>query len=159
MGTIQSILTIGGIILLTLLMLSYYKNEGTHTSISLENEAIITGTGVAQSMLDEIQGKAFDEKTLTTSVSNPNDLSSSLGKDSGELNPSTFDDVDDYNNCTIGDTLAKLGVFTSSIRVHYINNMDPGTITITKTFSKRIDISVVNNYLTDTVKLSQVISY
>ncbi len=159
MSTTQTLLTIGGILLLTFLILSYYRSSGTQTEISINNEAIITGTGIAQSLFDEIQGKAFDETTTTASVSDANNLSSSLGKDSGESLRSSFDDVDDYRKYTTNDTLNKLGVFLSEIDVNYVSASDPDVISYSRTFAKRVDITVTNDYLTDTLKFSQVISY
>lgn len=159
MSATQTLLTIGGILLLTFLILSYYRSSGTQTEISINNEAIITGTGIAQSLFDEIQGKAFDENTTTASVSDPNDLSSSPGKDPGESLRSSFDDVDDYSAYATNDTLNKLGVFHSDIDVHYVSASDPDVNSYTRTFAKRVDITVTNNYLTDTLKFSQVISY
>ncbi len=159
MSTTQTLLTIGGILLLTFLILSYYRSSGTQTEISINNEAIITGTGIAQSLFDEIQGKAFDETTTTASVSDANNLSSSLGKDSGESLRSSFDDVDDYRKYTTNDTLSKLGVFFSEIDVNYVSASDPDVISYSRTFAKRVDITVTNDYLTDTLKFSQVISY
>jgi len=159
MSATQTILTIGGILLLTFLILSYYRSSGTQTEIGINNEAIITGTGIAQSLFDEIQGKAFDENTTTTSVSDPNSLSSTPGKDSGESLRSSFDDVDDYRLFTTNDTLSTLGVFRSDIDVHYVSASNPDVISYTRTFAKRIDITVTNDFLTDTLKFSQIISY
>lgn len=145
--------------LLTWLIISYYKSSGTQSEININNEAIITGTGIAQSIFDEIQGKAFDENTTKSFVSDANSLASTPGKDSGESLRSSFDDVDDYNGYVSSDTLYKLGVFQTDVLVNYVSASNPDIISYSKTFAKRVDIKVTNDYLTDTLKFSQIISY
>ncbi|UCH64586.1 MAG: hypothetical protein JSW63_08120, partial [Ignavibacterium sp.] len=61
------------------------------------NTAVIAASSVAQSMIEEIQQKAFDENTVSKSVLNDANLTdlSYLGPDKGEFNNTQFDDIDD----------------------------------------------------------------
>lgn len=55
---------------------------------------------IAQSLLNEIQNRAFDEESDKAGgiVRCQTDCSTSMGADSQETDRSQFDDVDDYNN-------------------------------------------------------------
>jgi hypothetical protein len=127
----------------------------------LNNEATISAAGIGQSLLEEIELKDYDEKTISNIVTDPDSLTSSysLGKDFGETTHYTFDDFDDYNGYTKIDSLDRLGVFSTKIEVYYVTTMAPDTKILSKTFSKRINISIANEYLTDTIVFTRVMSY
>ena len=158
---IQQMLVIGGVLLLSYLALSYHSSTGYQTSATLYNEAVITGTGIAQSFMEEIQSKAFDEKTTAGTVDSPDSLTNpfDLGPESGEPNATKFDDVDDYNDYRTTVTHGRLGDFDAVVNVFYVNTMSPGSKNFARTFSKRVDIYVITYVLKDTLKFNQVISY
>lgn len=161
MSTGQSMLVIVGLLLFSIFMLTVYRSSTARISLTLLNEATITATGIGQSLIDEIQVKAFDEKTVGTSISTPDSLtpSGSLGKDTGETLLTHFDDVDDFHNYTRTDSLSRLGAFNSKVTVSYVQKFTPEVKTTTRTFSKRIDVFVMNQALTDTIKLYHIITY
>lgn len=161
MGSSQLILVLGGIVLLSILSMNYYNANRTKQNADYYNQALITGTGIAQSLLDEIMSRAFDEKTRTKAQTTTDSLtiSGSLGPDSGEGNVNAYDDVDDYKNYTRQDTLGILGMFRSSVNVYYISTFSPNSPTTTRTFSKRVDIKVTNAWISDTIKVNHIISY
>lgn len=161
MNTGQSLMVILGILLLTIFILTVYRASTARITISLMNEATITATGLGQSLIDEIQVKAFDEKTVGASISTPDSLtpSGSLGKDTGETLLTHFDDVDDFHNYTRTDSLSRLGAFSSKVDVYYVQKFTPETKSLVRTFTKRIDVYVTNFSLTDTIKLYHVVSY
>lgn len=158
---IQQFLVISSIVALTYVILTFNNNHGIQTEWELNNEAIISCTGIGQSILDEIELRAFDEKTIAKTITTTDSLtpSSLLRKDSGETSHYTFDDIDDYNGYTQIDSLSRLGVFTTSIEVYYVNTMFPDTKIFNKSFSKRINIYVTNEYLIKPVLFSKVLSY
>jgi hypothetical protein len=127
----------------------------------INNEAILTATALAQGMIDEISTRAYDEKTKTSGVTVADSLttSGSLGPDSGESSVSLFDDIDDFNNYTKTSGLQRLGNFVFKVNVYYVQNLLPDTKILTRSFSKRIDVAVYNQYLPDTLKLKTIISY
>ena len=161
MHGIQNILVIGGLALLTSLILTFNNSRIHKTEFILENETIFTGTGIGQSLLDVIQTKSFDEQTISKSFTSPDSLtpSGSLGTDASETSESLYDDIDDYNNFTKTDSLGVLGNFSTKIKVYYINKLSPETKSSTPTFSKRIDIYITGLYLSDTIKLNNILTY
>ena len=161
MYSVQRILVIGGILLLTTLILNFHRANSYQTTLALYNEGLISATGIGQSIIDEIQTRAFDEQTVSKSISTTDSLTTAalLGPETGESGPALFDDTDDYNNYQRNDTLSRLGVFTTQVQIYYVPKMNPSSKSLSRTFTKRIDISVTNAYLTDTLKLNHIIAY
>ena len=158
---IQTLLVIGSLIALTYSILTMNTSQSVQAGFQLNNEAMISATGIGQSLLEEIELKAFDEETISNTITDTDSLTSSfsLGKDSGESTHYTFDDFDDYDGYTKTDSLSRLGTFSTEIEVYYVNTMAPDTKVTYKTFSKRIDILVSNEFLLDTLVFAKVISY
>jgi hypothetical protein len=154
-------MVIVGILLLTVFILTVYRASTARITISVLNEATITATGLAQSLIDEIQIKSFDEKTISQTITSEDSLTAvgSLGPETGEILVTQFDDVDDYKNYTRSNSLSRLGTFNSRVDVYYVQKLNPETRSSVRTFTKRIDVFVTNFSLTDTIKLSHVVSY
>jgi hypothetical protein len=164
MIAIQQILVIGGMFLLSYLGLSLHSSDSSQSSATLYNEAVITGTGIAQSLMEEIQRKAFDEETVSGLglIDSPDSLSLAmyLGPETGETSRTQFDDVDDYHNYTTTAAHDRLGDFQTAIKVYYIDKMSPNSHSFGRTFSKRVDIYVHTYMLKDTLKfINNVITY
>jgi len=157
----QQILTIFAIAILTVLIINIYKSQGSKEEMLFGNEAIITGAGIAQSLINEIQVKAFDEKTVSRGYSIADSLThpNLLGSDAGEYVSTQFDDIDDYNNYTKSDSLDRLGLFNLKVNVYYINKLMPDVKSYVQTFTKQIDILLTNFSLPDTIRFHQVIAY
>ncbi|MBU2507022.1 MAG: hypothetical protein KJ799_09895 [Bacteroidetes bacterium] len=157
----QQMLVIGGLLILSYLMLTFYNVRNDQTSFSLFTENVITGTSVGQSLIDEIQTKSFDEKTISSAVTSADSLTSvnSIGPDAGETNKSKFDDVDDYNGLKYSVSTNRIGTFSLSSQVYYVQNLNPNTKINQRSFAKRVDVSVTNPLFEDTLKFSTVISY
>jgi hypothetical protein len=159
----QQLLVLGAIVLLSIFILRVYTTENSNTKNTVTNAAIIKATGVAQTLLEQIQTEAFDSATVSKSVSTTSALTpvSGLGPDPGETSFTKFNDVDDYNNYSEIDTIGSTDIFNVKVRVSYATKMNPDVPSSVPTFSKRVDISVYNKYLNliDTLKLSKVISY
>ena len=154
-------LTIGGLALLSVLMLMFFSSSGVQFDTKRSNEAVITATGVAQSLIEEIASKAFDEKTIAHTMNKTDSLTlaNSFGRDAGETNRLLFDDIDDYDKFTDKDSLGGLGVFDYRIEIHYAQKFNPDIISLSRTFTKRADIFVTNSYMKDTLKLTYVYTY
>lgn len=158
---IQTFLVMGSLIALTFTILTMNRSQSYQSTLEINNEAIITATGIGQSLLEEIQLKVFDENTIDSVVTDVNSLTSPLylKNESGESTQYLYDDIDDYNGYKHLDTLQRLGVFTTDVLVYYVETMNPDEKLTSKTFSKRIDIAISNEYLLDAVVFSKVISY
>lgn len=158
----QQALTIAGLTFLTVLMVNYYNANSFQQSAAYYNEAVITATGIGQSLLDEIKSKAFDEKTILASVDDPANLtlSGSLGPEAGESNSNLYDDLDDFNGYTQVVPTSRLGDFTVRSKIIYINPDNPSSYSSTQTFAKNVQVWVSNTYLgTDSLSLNLIVGY
>ena len=57
----QQFLVIGGILILSYLSLTFFRSNSTQTDSNYNNEVIIMGTGIGQSMLEEILTKDLND--------------------------------------------------------------------------------------------------
>src|ERR1017187_3867363 len=154
----QQLLVLAAIILLSVFILRVYTTQHNNTKNIVTNAAIIKATGIAQTIIEQIQTEAFDSATVSKSVTSTALLTpvSGLGPDPGETNVTKFNDVDDYNNYTETDTIGTNDLFNVKVNVSYATKMNPDVTSSVPTFSKRVDVSVYNKYLNliDTLKLS-----
>jgi hypothetical protein len=157
----QMMLSIVAMIFLSMLILNVHSSTSDKLIILYSNESVIEATGIVQAIFEEIQTKAFDEATTTTAVKE-RDLFTpvlSLGKESGEVVYSDFDDIDDYNNYTLTDTANVMGTFSLAVLVHYVEETAPYDTTNTRTYMKRVDISINNASLPTILTFNKLISY
>jgi hypothetical protein len=136
------------------------KDEAMYNS-----QGIVTATTVAQSLMQEILTKRFDENaaanikdsTQFTPVNN-------LGCEAGEspTNPTTLDDIDDYKSYTPS-VATDLGQFKVQCSIYYVSSTAPDSKSTIPTFMKRIDVKVKNGYVPNTadssLTLSRIVSY
>lgn len=158
---IQTFLVIGSLVALTYTILNINNKTGIETNMQLNYEAVISGTSIGQSLLEEIAVKSFDERTISKRMTSKDSLTinSLLGKDAGEVSVKDFDDLDDYNGYIKRDTLSRLGIFSCNITVYYVVTLSPGTKSTSRTFSKKIDVIVSNKYLADNLFFTKIASY
>jgi len=118
----QQLLVIGALIILGSLVLTFNRSTQNVNANNYFNIALIDATASAQSLIEGIQTKAFDERTVSASVSSASELTAvgSLGADAGESLITQFDDVDDYKNYTEVDTFEQFGQFALSVQVNYV---------------------------------------
>ncbi len=161
MGSAQMILLMGSLILLVILSINFYSSYRSKSEIDIYSQALITGTGIGQSIINEIQTRSFDQKTVTKAITSTDSLTAvgSLGTESGETLVTNYNDSDDYKNYIRYDTLGVLAIFKTRVDVKYATKMNPDLNSLSKTFTKRIDVFVTNTYLQDTLKLKHVITY
>ncbi len=161
MSGAQHLLAIAAILLLTTLILNVHRSTGEKILITYTNESVITGTGVAQSLMDEITIKAFDENTVFHPVFDADSLTAvnSLGADLNEYLRTDFDDVDDYQNFQDTVTTDRMGEFNVKVLVAYVNPNDLESLSSVRTFTKRIKVMVTNFNLPDTIRLSHIVGY
>lgn len=157
----QQLLVIGALIILGSLVLTFNRSTQNVNTNNYFNIALIDATASAQSLIEGIQTKAFDETTVSASVSSTSELTptASLGRDAGETVTTQFDDVDDYKNYTEVDSFQQFGAFSLSVQVNYVQKYSPETISSTPTFLKKVDVTVTNPFLVDSLTLSRIISY
>lgn len=161
MNSGHMLLTIAGILLLSNLILNVHRANTERMIATYTSESVINASGLAQSIIDEIQTKAFDENTITTAVSKTELLTpvKNLGPETGEVKNTDFDDIDDYNNYTTKITLDRMGDFDLKVKIFYINTSNPYNKSSSSTFSKHVEVLVTNYSLLDTLKFNHIISY
>ncbi|MFA4924799.1 MAG: hypothetical protein WC557_11450 [Ignavibacteriaceae bacterium] len=157
----QQLLIIGALIILGSLVLTFNRSTQNVNANNYFNIALIDATASAQSLIEGIQTKAFDENTVSASVSSTSALTAVglLGPDAGETVAIQFDDVDDYRNYTEIDSFKQFGVFSLSVQVNYVQKYSPETVSSAPTFLKKVDVTVTNPFLVYSLTLSRIISY
>lgn len=155
MSNIQSILAVGSIFILSLTSMSFNSALLQSNTVEIENKVYLTAFSLADDVIEEMKGKAYDENTLTFPTVNRSTLtaSGSLGKESGETYP-YFDDVDDYNNLTFNADEPHAEKYTISSKVYYVSETNSDSKSTTQTFHKRVDVTVSSPYLKNSVVLS-----
>ena len=159
MNTGQSLLSIGAMMLLSILVLRV-NNNFTDTSTVLQDSKLgILATSIATSQIEEISRLAFDECTDSNSTSSLSSLTppGSLGPEPGETYPN-YNDVDDYNGFTKTDT-SMTAVFHISCSVVYVSDTNPDVASAVPTWNKKITITVSSPSMLDTIRTSTIYSY
>lgn len=161
MNTGQTLLISIGLFLFTIFILTVYRSTASRFATVISNESLLTASALAQSMVDQIIQKSFDEKTINKVVFHPDSLTpaSILGPEFNETDVSKFDDIDDYNNYIQNDSLPRLGRFQSFVKVNYVDQTNPDQASTIRTFFKKISVFVTNDFVKDTVKIYRIVSY
>ena len=147
MHTGETILVIGGMVLLTLFALSL-NSSITHNHVVLyQSEQILDAFAVAQKFIEQAEALRFDEDKSAT-IPSSFTYAGSLGPDSGEQYPS-FDDVDDFDGFTQSDTLSGNIHYTVSVSVDYVTLGNPDTPTSSRTYFKKMLVTVSSPALTE----------
>lgn len=167
-------LILGAFALLSVLTLSVNQTLLSTQTIGLEMEANLTALSIAQSLMDEITTKEFDERTTTgLKIYSPEEMTEigSLGPEVGETditwvdsayynnNGSTapydnggilvdfrsktfYDDVDDYHGYRRKAYDNRMGYFDVAVRIAYVDEDTPDSVSSIRTNQKGIRISV-----------------
>lgn len=155
MGTPQTLITMGALIILSLASLSFNSSFLETTTIDFENKVYLTAFSLADDMIEEIKVKAYDEATLkfpTTTTTNLT-LSENLGPDLNE-NSSSFDDIDDYNNYSKLISAPHAEDYQITCNVFYVDGDNPDDLSLVQTFYKKVKVTVASPYLRNDVSLS-----
>ncbi len=170
MGTGQSIMSVFAMLLLSTLMLRVNGTLLNSGNVVTNSKLGLTAIALAQSRLEEIKSKAFDQNTVSATVSTTSSLTaaSKLGPETGEVYPN-FNDVDDFNGFTYTDTvqinpdLAKSATncyyFKEIDSVVYVSSTSPDVTSSSQTWNKKITVKITIPQMTDTIKVSTVFSY
>ncbi len=164
MGTGQMLLTIGAIMLLGTIIMTTDKSLYGSKDILLKTNYGLDAVALATSVMEEAQGKAFDEVTDTSSINSTNLLTppGSLGQENGDpTDMNDFDDFNGLNNAGLVDTFQlSTGTYIVKTRVCYIDASNLDGVSNKATFSKRLDVAVWNkDDSVDVVRMSTIYSY
>ena len=171
MNTGQMMLTIAAVFLLSMVILTTNRGLITTNTTMVDNRYGILATSLATSTIERATSKAFDNNTDTLAINTTSSLTNvnALGIETGESRnyPQNFNDFDDYNCYRTTpklDTLTFEGtsrsiIFNTLCSVDYVNPNSPMTISNSRTWSKKITVSVFATGMSDTIRMSSVYSY
>jgi len=158
MGQQQLMLTLGAIVLFSLVSLSVNRLVLNHTDAIYGQQAEFYAIKLAQRFIEEAKVKAFDENTINATTGSVNGFKlPPMGPEPVESYPN-FDDVDDFNAFTT--TLStNIGAMTVSISVDYVQETNLDLVVATKTFYKKMSVTVQSDYLTSPVTAHYVFAF
>jgi hypothetical protein len=157
MNTGQSILSIGALMVLSIVSLSFNSAVLTNTTVEVENKVYLTAFSLADDLIEEIKQKAFDAATINFPTTNPSSLTSaySLGHGSWEVYPA-YNDIDDYNGYVMSVSAPHAEDYQVSCTVRYVDGDNPDSIVWTQTFYKKVTVVVTSPYMRNPVELSHI---
>lgn len=158
MNTGQTLLSIGALILLSMMILRVNGSFLNTDTVVHETKFGVLATSLASSFIEEANKKNFDEVTITNSINDSTLLTSNLGKETGE-SYSNFDDFDDYNGFDSTITDLPSATFHLHFTVSYVNSAYPDDPVNYRTWNKKMTVAVSSPFSRDTIKLSSVYSY
>ena len=172
MNTGQMLITIGAITLLSLVILRISSTMIITTDVLDRSKIGLLAVSMATSIIEEINSVAFDENTVSGSVTDSEGLSLALGAEALEVYPD-FDDLDDYNEFrnspkidTIDISETNFIVFQTFCAVDYVEEGSPEVISVDNTFDKRLEVKVTSPAMwnenagrQDTISLKTLFSY
>ena len=150
----QTMLSAGALVLLTMLVINAHRLVVQSGDAAVAAEAAQVGIDLAQSLLDEIQTKRFDQFADTSGTQPVSDFTApnALGPGAGESFslPDTrlytsirkYNDVDDYNGYTRNATVGQFNGYQLSVTVVYVNDDNPDVVVGVKTYTKRVQVTV-----------------
>ncbi|OGU57493.1 MAG: hypothetical protein A2V66_12475 [Ignavibacteria bacterium RBG_13_36_8] len=172
------LLTVGAMALLAIFILSTNRLLLNNNEIVSESEYIVSTVSLGQTLIDEVKTKYFDENAITGNITSTSQLSSTLGRETGEtsisfpdtssisnfLSNTLYDDVDDYNGYWRVVRTPRGGPDTIRARVEYVDLTNPGgAASGVRTFGKRLTVRVKSPYIDSTkippVQLFYVFTY
>ena len=159
MNTGQTMITFGAMILLTIVILNMNRTISNGEDYLNQTRFGLEAIAITTSMIEEISQLPFDEESLDTmkveKVVTDFTYANSLGPDAGETGPYYFDDVDDFKNFTKAETTQQ-NIYQVFCDVNYVTEANPGVPVNTRTFFKKISISVVTPLYNDTTTMDYI---
>ncbi len=186
MGTGQIILAVGAMTLLGLLILTANSSILENDKVVSNSEFGVAAISIATSIIEEAQGKAFDDAVVDSGLTNPLLFTSAylMGPGTNEYyrppdsTKSDFNDLNDFNGFWIeyvADTtkpqIATYRGESKGFRADYFVRSTvsyvtagggvayPDAISPIQTFHKKLTVTVTSPSSTDTLTVSTVISY
>jgi hypothetical protein len=178
-GTGQTILTVGALVLLGSTVLLTNRSSLQHGTIINQTEIDIYSVSLAESIIEEAAGKYFDKYSSSDSAESGSVITALsqltdptlLGKETGEVYPN-FDDCDDYNSwSTTPYTMYVQGVdsFHIQAKVFYVDTTNPDVDVKTRSWHKKMIVKVwptitpwgdsLGKAKPDTITMSYLYSY
>jgi hypothetical protein len=177
----QMMMVTGAMMLLGVLVLNANRTVLETNDIQNTSEFGITAVSLATSLVEEANGKMFDQviaDSTTPALTSPTQLSASLQKDVGETyrGAKDFNDFDDFNGLLLVfrnpiDSTVVSGVdkvitvpgiralYTVRCRVNYVNPSNLDSVSLTRSWHKKLTVTVRSPSFTDSLVYPTIMSY
>jgi hypothetical protein len=154
MNSVQSMLTMGALVLLSLTSLRFNTSVLENSTAQIENKVYLTAFSLADDMIETIKQRSFDEATINfpTGLANLTPASS-LKAETGETYQ-TFDDVDDYNGYERKISAPHAENYRLWCEVHYVDGNNQDTEISTQSYYKKVTVYVSSPYMREDISLS-----
>jgi len=159
MGQRELLLLLGAITIFGTAALNVKRFIVDQDESMLERQFEVYAVSLAQSFIEEAKAKKFDANVTNSSSPNANDFTNTpaLGPEMGETYAS-FNDVDDYKGFSKTDS-SGLGEFNVALQVGYVQEANPDVVVNTRTFYKKMAVTVTHRFLKTPVVLNNVFGY
>ena len=157
MNTGQMMITLGAMILLSMVILRVTNSFMNTDVLLMESKFGVLGVSLATSMMEDATGKSFDEESDSGTVLLIGDLSD-IGPDAGEVYPN-FDDFDDYDGLIKIDSSMPSAVYKIECNVNFVTPANLDGSTAAKTWHKKLSVRVTTKSSKDTIELETIYSY
>jgi len=167
----QTMLSAGALVLLTILVINAHRLVVQSGDAAVAAEAAQVGIDLAQSLLDEIRTKKFDQFADTSGYQPTSEFtqSSSLGPGAGESfslpdakpyqSIRKYNDADDYHGYSRNATAGQFSGYQLSVTVTYVSDDDPDLVVNYRTYTKRVQVTVANAVYFKNMTFSAIVSY
>jgi len=161
MGRAELLILLGAIVIYGTFTLSVNESSFENEMNMLQSQFELTAIAIANSYFEEARARNFDEASVSTYPTTlPDDFTApgSLGAETGENYPN-FDDIDDYDDYTTTSTAPNGFDYTITVEIGYVTDSDVTTFSGTRTFHKRMNVTISSQYLSDDITLSRLFSF
>jgi hypothetical protein len=157
----QTLLVMCAMVLLSLVVLQANGIILSKYTQTYDTQATLEAVSLAETKLDDVTRKAFDEKSISKKIYDATDFTStaSLGPDAGESGIAQFDDIDDYNGTTETFATPTVDNFTATYVVEYVTIDNPDVVSAAQTFFKRVKVTITNPSMAHPVISSRIVVY
>ncbi len=157
MNTGQSFLSIGALLIFSLVSLNFNSSVLSSTTVEVENKVYLTAFSLADDLIEEIKQKAFDAATINFPTTDPSILTSAynLGHADWEVYPN-YNDIDDFNGFVKAVSAPHAEGYQINCVVRYVDGANPDNIVWTQTFYKRVTVTIDSPYLRHPIQLSHI---
>ena len=162
MNTGQTLITLGALTLLMITIINMNRTINENNEILNNTRFGLETVAIATSIIEEASQLAFDEVSWDSTKLEKDiadfTLSSNLGPEYGEFDYATFDDFDDFNNYTKTENTLQ-NIYDISCQICYIEPSDLENPTSSRTYYKKLIISITNPFNTVPFQMSYIHGY
>jgi hypothetical protein len=155
MGNVQSLLSLGAMLILALSSLNFNETVLTNSTTELENKVALTAFSLADDLIEEIKVRAFDAATVDFPTNSPASLTAagSLGPGWWENYPN-FNDIDDFNGYQKNVSAPHAENYLVKCSVKYVDGDNPNNVVSYQTFYKKATVTVSSPFMKKPISLS-----